>query len=359
MNSKQCSGKRPLQERNFEIVVNHITTNEDQLPQVSRQSMAALKNVFGHNMKKYSGTFHRKPGNDHVHILVVSEAPKTKSAVKVPIAASMALTFGTETGFVEVKMFNEMKADAGPAHGLKGLGDYSSLYVNNNDHANHRPKDSEHRTVEFMCSGDWEISHGGPRKSAGRQGPVQVVTAAIKAGTPEFQCKTYKECQRLLEAAAESVGCTKSALPRVFSKGSGFGTVSKCVQGDLIRNPAYDEEEFKALPKEQQTRQRERYMKYLQGPNGSLREERMVAHEFLEAHPPDFRRLRLLEPIRKLQSGPGNLSLAKLKQYFEEAFINLFGDYPPPGWMAGRAPARTCVTYNLPAAVIADVMKAR
>ena len=359
MNSKQCSGKRPLQERNFEIVVNHITTDEDQLPQVLRQSMAALKNVFGHNMKKYSGTFHHKPGNDHVHILVVSEAPKTKSAVNVPIAASMALIFGTETGFVEVKMFNEMKADAGPAHGLKGLGDYRSLYVNNNDHANHRPKNAEHRTVEFMCSGDWEISHGGPRKSAGRQGPVQVVTAAIKAGTPEFQCKTYEECQRLLEAAAESVGCTKSALPRVFSKGSGFGTVSKCVQGDLIRNPAYDEEGFKALPKEQQTRQQERYMKYLQGPNGSLREERMVAHEFLEAHPPDFRRLRLLEPIRKLQSGPGNLSLAKLKQYFEEAFINLFGDYPPPGWMAGRAPARTCVTYNLPAAVIADVMKAR
>ena len=53
MNSKQGSGKRPLQERNFEIVVNHITTNEDQLPQVSRQSMAALKNAFGHNIKKY------------------------------------------------------------------------------------------------------------------------------------------------------------------------------------------------------------------------------------------------------------------------------------------------------------------
>ena len=122
---------------------------------------------------------------------MVSEAPKTKSAVKVPIAASMALIFGTETRFVEVKMFNELKADAGPAHGSKGLGDYRSLYVNNNDHANHRPKDAEHRTVEFMCGGDWEISHGGPRKSAGRQGPVQVVTAAIKAGTPEFQCKTY------------------------------------------------------------------------------------------------------------------------------------------------------------------------
>ena len=358
MMSKQGS-KRPLQERNFEIVVNHINTSEDQLPQVSRQSVAALKNVFGHNIKKYSGTFHHKPGNDHVHILVVSEAPKTKSAVKAPIAASMALSFGRETGLVEVKMFNEMKTDAGPAHGLKGLGDYRSLYVTNNDHANHGPKDPEHRTVEFMCGGDWQISHGGPRKSAGRQGPLQVVTAAIKAGTPELQCKTYEEYERLLEAAADSVGCTKSALPRVFAKSLGFGTVSEREQGNLIRNPAYDEEEFKALPKEQQTRQRERSMMYLQGPNGSLREERVVRHEFLEAHPPDFRRLRLLEPIRKLQSGPGNLSLAKLKQYYEEAFINLFGDYPPPGWMAGRAPAETCFTYVLPAAVMADVMKTR
>ena len=312
MNSKQGSGKRPLQERNFEIVVNHITINEDQLPQVSRQSMAALKNIFGHNIKKYSCTFHHKPGNDHVHILVVSEAPKTKSAVKVPIAASMALIFGTETGFVEVKMCNEMKADAGPAHGLKGLGDYRSLYVDNNDHANHRPKDAEHRTVEFMCSGDWEISHGGPRKSAGRPGPVQVVTAAIKAGTPEFQFKTYEECQRLLEAAAESVGCTKYTS-----------------------------------------------MKYLQGLSGTLRKELVVAHELLVAHPPDFYRLRLLEPVRKLQSGPGGLSLAKLKQHYEEAFINLFGGYLPAGWTAGRAPAGTCVTYNLPAAVIADVMKAK
>ena len=338
MNSKQGSGKRPLQERNFEIVVNHIKINEDQLPQVSRQSVTALKNVFGHNMKKYSGTFHHKPGNDHVHILVVSEAPKTKNAVKAPIAASMALIFGTETGLVEVKMFNEMKADAGPAHGLKGLGDYRSLYVNNNDHANHRPKDPEHKTVEFMCGGDWQISHGGLRKSAGRQRPVQVVTAAIKAGTPEFQCKTYEEYERLLEAAADSVGCTKYALPRVFAKSLDFGTVSKREQGNLIRNPAYDEEEFKALPKEQQTRQRERSMMYLQGPNGSLREERVVPHQFLEAHPPDFRRLRLLEPIRKLQSGSGGLSLAKLRQHYEEAFINLFNDYPPPGWLDVRQP---------------------
>ena len=233
--------------------------------------MAALKNVFGHIIKKYSGTLHHKPGNDHVHFLVMSEAPKTKSAVKDRIANSMALIFGTETGSVEVKMFNELKADAGPAHGLKGLGDYRSLYVNNNDHENHRPKDPEHRTVEFMCGGEWEISHGGARNGAGRQGTaVQVATAAIKAATPEFQCKTYEEFERLLEAAADSVGCTKSALPRVFSKGSGFSTVSKRVQGNLMCNSAYDEDEFRALPKEQQTVQRKRSMKYLQGPNGSL-----------------------------------------------------------------------------------------
>ena len=85
----------------------------------------------------------------------------------------------------------------------------------------------------------------------------------------------------------------------------------------------------------------------------------MVTHEFLVAHPPDFYRSRLLEPVRKLQSGRGNLSIAKLKQHYEEAFINLFGAYPPPGWMAGRAPVKTRVTYNLLAAVIADVMKAR
>ena len=201
--SKQCSGKMPLQERNFETVINHITIKEDQLPQVSQQSMAALKNVFDHNIKKCSGTFHHKTGNDHVHFLVVSEAPKTKSAVKARIADAMAPIFHTETGSVEVKMFEELKAGAGPAHGLKGLGDYRSLYVNNNDHENHRPKDPEHRTVEFLCGGEWEISHGGARNGAGqphgRQGPVQVVTVAIKAGTPEFHCKTYEECQRLLK----------------------------------------------------------------------------------------------------------------------------------------------------------------
>ena len=64
------------------------------------------------------------------------------------------------------------------------------------------------------------------------------------------------------------MGCTKYTLPRVFAKSLGFGTVTKRMQGDLICNPAYDEEEFKALPKEQQTRQRQRSMKYLQGPSG-------------------------------------------------------------------------------------------
>eukprot|EP00891_Asterochloris_glomerata_P006778 jgi/Astpho2/6778/Aster-07223 len=59
-----------IAKRTMEIVVNHITITEGQLPQVSRQSMAALKRVFGHDMKKYSGTFHQKAGNHHVHFLV-------------------------------------------------------------------------------------------------------------------------------------------------------------------------------------------------------------------------------------------------------------------------------------------------
>ena len=61
---------------------------------------------------------------------------------------------------------------------------------------------------------------------------------------------------------------------------SSFGTVPRRKEGNLIRNPAYDEDEFKALPKDQQTDQRKRTMKFLQGPNGSLREELVVAHEF-------------------------------------------------------------------------------
>ena len=143
--SKPGSGKR--QDRNFEIVVNHITIIEDQLPQVSRQSMAALQDVFGHNIKKYLGALHHKPGNEHVHFLVMSAAPKTKSAIKARIAASIALIFGTEAGSVDVKLFNEWKADAGPAHSLKGLGDYRSLYVNNNDH--------EITAQRILSTGQW------------------------------------------------------------------------------------------------------------------------------------------------------------------------------------------------------------
>ena len=100
-----------------------------------------------------------------------------------------------------------------------------------------------------------------------------------------------------MEAATESVGCSTYALPMVLGY---FGKVPKRQEGGLIRNPAYDEEEFKALQKEQQACQQ----KYLQGPNGScLREELVVAHEF--HHPPDLYRFRVLEPVRKLQSGSG------------------------------------------------------
>eukprot|EP00891_Asterochloris_glomerata_P003724 jgi/Astpho2/3724/Aster-04909 len=221
MKSEPGSGKR--QERNFKIVVNHITINEDQLPQVSRQSMATLKDVFGHNIKKYSGTLHHKPGNEHVHFLVMSGAPKTYSAVKARIVDSMALIFGTERGLVEAKMFNELNPEAGPAHGLKGLGDYRSLYVNNNDHPNHRPR--------MLSTGQWG-----------------------------------------------SCAVERSALPSVLAQSS-FDTVPMRKEGDLIRNPAYDEDDqFKALPKEQQTTQRKRSMKYLQGPNGCLQEEVVVRH---------------------------------------------------------------------------------
>ena len=160
--------------------------------------MAALKDVFGHNIKNYSGTFPHKPGNHHVHFLVMSEAPKTKSAV-TSIAASMALIFGTETDSVEVKLFNELKADAGPAHGLKGLGDYRSLYVNNNDHANHRPENPEHRTVEFMCGGDWEISHGGARNGSGRQGTVQVASRPGLQSCSARRMRSSSVCWKLLQ----------------------------------------------------------------------------------------------------------------------------------------------------------------
>ena len=54
-------------------------------------------------------------------------------------------------------------------------------------------------------------------------------------------------------------------------------------------------------------------MKYLQGHDRSC----LVAHQFHQAHPPDFYRFRVLEPVRKLQSGSGHLSVAKLKQYYK------------------------------------------
>ena len=210
-----------------------------------------------------------------------------------------------------------------------------------------------------MCGGDWEISHGGARNGSGRQGPVQVAIAAIRAGTPELQCKTYEEFERLLEAAAESVGGTKCTLPKLPGF---FSTVPKRVKGDFVPNPAYDEEVFKALPKQEQTSKRQRTMKYLQGPDGqSLKEEVVVQHNFPEGHSPDFYRFRLLEPIRKLQSNTsaGMLTVPKLKHHYEQAFMALFKEHVPPGWMAGRPPPRARVSYNLPADVIADVMKAR
>ena len=64
-----------------------------------------------------------------------------------------------------------------------------------------------------------------------------------------------QEYKSLMEAAAKSVGCSTYVLPMVLGY---FGKVPKRKEGDLTRNPAYDEKEFKALPKEQQTGQRER-----------------------------------------------------------------------------------------------------
>ena len=69
MKSKPGSSKR--QEHNF-VVIQQSPSFENQLPQVSRQSAAALRNVFGHNNMKYTGTSHHgtKPDNDHVHFLL-------------------------------------------------------------------------------------------------------------------------------------------------------------------------------------------------------------------------------------------------------------------------------------------------
>eukprot|EP00891_Asterochloris_glomerata_P006332 jgi/Astpho2/6332/Aster-05997 len=347
---------REEQDRNFEIVVNHINVDQAKLPHITQQSVAALKKALGHNVKKYSATVHYKPGNDHVHFLAVSQVPKIERLVKACIAGPLALIFGTDAESVEVRLFSELKRDTGPAHGLKGLGDYCSLYVNNNDHVNHRPQDPEHRTLEFLSAGQWEILHGGTRQSAGRRGPLQAAIEAIKVGTPELQCKTYEEFQTLLGAAAESVGCTEGTLPSVPGD---FASVPKQQEGPMIRNPAFDEKLYKALPEKEQTGKRLLSMKYLQGPNGGcLKEQQVVAHKFFEGHPPDFYRFRLLEPIKKLQSGR-MLTTAKLKQYYEEAFISLFGQRAPRAWLLDRPPPRATPKYHVSPAAMANVMRAR
>ena len=52
------------------------------------------------------------------------------------------------------------------------------------------------------------------------------------------------------------MGGTICALPKVL--GCTFSTVPKRVKGDLVPNPAYDEEVFKALFKREQTSKRRR-----------------------------------------------------------------------------------------------------
>ena len=129
-----------------------------------------------------------------------------------------------------------------------------------------------------------------------------------------------------------------------------FSTVPKRVKGDFVPNPAYDEEVFKALPKQEQTSKRQRTMKYLQGPDGqSLREEVVVPHNFLEGHPPGFYRFRLLELIRKLQSNTRMPTVPKLKHYYEQALIALFcehvyGTYLLDGWLVVRHQGHMSVT---------------
>ena len=169
--SKPGSSKRQLQERNFEVVVNHTTIDENQLPRVSRESITALKHVSGHNIRKYSGPFHHKVGNDHVHF--PGRALDDKAQCK----------WSQQLSRQELQNFNERR---------------------------------------------------------------------------------MRSSKRLMEAAAVSVGCSTYALPMVLGY---FGKVPKRQESGLICKPAYDEEDFKALPKEQQTCQQERSMQYLQGPN--------------------------------------------------------------------------------------------
>ena len=51
MKFEPSSGKR--QKQNSEVVVDHITNKEDQLPQVLRKSVTALKVIIGPILKKY------------------------------------------------------------------------------------------------------------------------------------------------------------------------------------------------------------------------------------------------------------------------------------------------------------------
>ena len=198
-----------------------------------------------------------------------------------------------------------------------------------------------------MCDGPWEISHGGLRAKAGRRGPVQVAMEAIKAGTPELHCKTYEDCDTLLDAAAESVGCSRRELPSVVGF---FGTVSRNMQ-DLKDNPNF-EEDFDKLPTEQQTRGRRRSLMLLRGPDGRpLKEHVMGTHRFEEGHPPNFHRFRVLQPISKMQVGPKRVLVGKLKQLYEDAFIALLNRHPPPGWtsngVSGSRSALTCPWRSL------------
>ena len=85
----------------------------------------------------------------------------------------------------------------------------------------------------------------------------------------------------------------------------------------------------------------------------------MVAHGIHQAHPPDFYRFGVLEPVRKLKSVFWQSLIAKLKQHYEEAFIDLFGNRPHSGWLADRAPAQAQVRFILPPAVIASVSNAK
>eukprot|EP00891_Asterochloris_glomerata_P005376 jgi/Astpho2/5376/Aster-05919 len=166
-----------------------------------------------------------------------------------------------------------------------------------------------------MCYGGGVSHIEVPEKALGGK----VATAAIKAGAPKSQCNTYEDVERLLKAAAESVGCTKSALPRVSGS---IGTVPKHVEGGVIPNPDYDEKDP------------------CKGPADAACEQNWwLLMKFIEGHPPDFHRFRLLEPVRKCQPGPGNCAVAKLRQHHEEAFINLFEAHPPTGWLAGCVPA--------------------